>query len=337
MLRANFNTYNNYVTDSLYQWDINQDLVITGLNLSVAPEIHFANAIMDRAIVRQSTINGGAVTVRIPNSLLQEALTIKAYVGLYDGDTFNIIESISIPIIAKERPSNYVFEDTDGEIYSFNALENIVNNAVVEFDNKVKENNQTINARVNNIIANASNTGDNAELIDIRMGTNGRIYASAGEAVRSGDVNSLFVIGKNLLDESKIKEGIAVTSLGTETNNELFKSTDYIYLNAGTYVYSNEKNDFVNVLICFYDINKMFMEYKLKESTFTITEPCYVRIRDSIRRYNMQLETGAESTTYEPYAKYIKDEYIKPVVENVLDETLGDIESILDAVVGGVE
>lgn len=122
MIKANFNTYNNYITDSLYQWDVNQDLVINGLNLSAAPEIHFANANMDRAIVRQSTLEGGVVTVRIPNSLLQEALTIKAYVGIYEGDTFKVIETIEIPVIAKARPFDYVFEDTDGEIYSYNAI-----------------------------------------------------------------------------------------------------------------------------------------------------------------------------------------------------------------------
>ena len=124
MLSVNFNAYASYVTDSLYQWDINQDLVISGLGLSVAPEIHFANADMDRAIVRQSTLESGVVTVCIPNSLLQAALTIKAYVGIYEDETFKIIETIEIPVIAKTRPSDYTLEDTDEEIYSFKALEN---------------------------------------------------------------------------------------------------------------------------------------------------------------------------------------------------------------------
>ena len=126
MLHVNFNAYNKYVTDSLYQWDINRDLVISGLNLPAAPEIHFANANMNRAIVRQSTLNSGVITARIPNSILQEALTVKAYVGVYEGDTFKVIETIEIPVIAKARPIDYVFEDTEGEIYSFKALENTI-------------------------------------------------------------------------------------------------------------------------------------------------------------------------------------------------------------------
>lgn len=128
MLHVNFNTYNNYVTESLYQWDLNQDLIINGLDLSVAPEIHFANANMDRAIVRQSRINDGVIKVRIPNSLLQEPLMIKVYLGIYEDDTFKVIEMVEIPVIAKARPEDYAISDADEEIYSFKRLENMIAN-----------------------------------------------------------------------------------------------------------------------------------------------------------------------------------------------------------------
>lgn len=142
MISANFTSYNNYVTDSLYQWDLNQDLVIHGLNLTVAPEIHFANANMDRAIVRQSTLEDGVVTVRIPNSLLQTSLPIKAYVGIYEGETFNVIEVVSIPVRARARPFDYTIEDTNGEVYSFKALENRINKILATGGNVVSVNGQ---------------------------------------------------------------------------------------------------------------------------------------------------------------------------------------------------
>ena len=74
MIQANFSAYAKYVTDSLYQWDIDQVLKVTGLNLTVAPEVHFSNANMDRAIVRQAELKNHIVTVNIPNSMLQEPL-----------------------------------------------------------------------------------------------------------------------------------------------------------------------------------------------------------------------------------------------------------------------
>lgn len=134
MIRANFNTYGSYVTDSLYQWDKNQDLAISGLNLSEAPEIHFSNMNMERALVRQSTVEDGVVTVRIPNSLLQVAFTIKAYVGVYENETFKVVETIEIPIIARTKPTDYTIEDTDEEIYSFNSLQAQINNLKTRLD-----------------------------------------------------------------------------------------------------------------------------------------------------------------------------------------------------------
>lgn len=124
MIKANFNTYGTYVTDSLYQWDLNQVLSVSGLNLSVTPEVHFSNANTDKAIVRQSTLKNHIVNVDIPNSLLQYPLTIYAHIGIYEGDTFKVIEVVEIPVIPKARPADYRIENTDAEIYSFNRIEN---------------------------------------------------------------------------------------------------------------------------------------------------------------------------------------------------------------------
>lgn len=126
MIKANFNTYANYVTDSLYQWELNQVLSVTGLNLSVAPEVHFSNANMDRAIVRQAKLENHVISVDIPNSLLQDPLTINAHIGIYEGDTFKVIELVRIPVIPKKRPLDYQIQDSDEEIYSFVRLENML-------------------------------------------------------------------------------------------------------------------------------------------------------------------------------------------------------------------
>lgn len=148
MLHVTFNSYNTYVTDSLYQWDLNRDLVINGLGLTTTPEIHFTNANMDRAIVRQATLEGGIITARIPNSLLQEALTVKAYVGLYEGEEFRTIEVVEIPVIAKARPLDYILEVSDEEVYSFKALENKVESAVQTVDTAITEMNNKLESYV---------------------------------------------------------------------------------------------------------------------------------------------------------------------------------------------
>ena len=131
MVKANFNAYSTYITDSLYQWDINQVLKVSGLNLDVIPEVHFSNSNMGRAIVRQATIENHVVNVAIPNSLLQESLRIIAHIGIYEEDTFKTVEMVEIPVIARPRPEDYTIEDTDEEIYSFKALENKIDNALL--------------------------------------------------------------------------------------------------------------------------------------------------------------------------------------------------------------
>lgn len=47
-----------------------------------------------------------------------------------------------------------------------------------------------LDARISNIIANSSDTGDNSELIDIRTGYDGRVYRTAGDAIRQQIDNS---------------------------------------------------------------------------------------------------------------------------------------------------
>jgi glycerophosphoryl diester phosphodiesterase len=176
MIKANFKAYSTYITDSLHQWDINQTLEVTGLNLTTAPEVHFSNSNSDRAIVRQATLSRQVVSVKIPNSLLQEPHRIFAHIGVYECDTFKVVELVEIPVQPRKRPEDYQLTDADEEVYSFKRLENLLAN---------KADAREINARVDNILAHNNDTNGNSELVDIRTGVNGENYNSAGAAVRT--------------------------------------------------------------------------------------------------------------------------------------------------------
>lgn len=116
-----------YSVDPLYQWDLNQVLTIYGLSLTTIPEIHFTSSAMERAIVRQATMDDdGVITVNIPNSLLQKPYTITAYVCMYEGETFETLHKIDIPVKARKAPADYTFVDDADEIYSFKKLENMI-------------------------------------------------------------------------------------------------------------------------------------------------------------------------------------------------------------------
>lgn len=186
MIKANFKAYNNYVTDNLYQWDRNQILTVSGLNLSVAPEVHFHNKTMDKAIVKHAELIDGVVSVSIPNSVLQSSLTIYADIGIYEGKKFKTVETITIPVIAKARPADYQLEKSDDEVYSFEELRNHIANMVTM--SKFNADKNVLTARINTIIANANKTDGNSELVDMRVDADGETHASAGDAVRNQSI-----------------------------------------------------------------------------------------------------------------------------------------------------
>lgn len=117
-----------YTVDPLYQWDKDQVLTIYGLSLPSIPEIHFTNTYMDKAIVKQSTMDdAGIISVNIPNSLLQNPYKITAYICIYEGETFKTLYSLDIPVKPRKKPADYTLE-LDDEVYSFRAMENRIEN-----------------------------------------------------------------------------------------------------------------------------------------------------------------------------------------------------------------
>lgn len=128
-----------YTADPVFQWDRNQKLVIHGLSLAFIPEIHFTNDAMSKAIVRQSTMDSkGIITVDIPNSILQKPSSFTAFVCGYEGNTFKTYYKIDIPMKRRQRPGDYTIEDSDGEIYSFNAIENYIENQIASLKKYVE-------------------------------------------------------------------------------------------------------------------------------------------------------------------------------------------------------
>lgn len=319
MIKANFNTYASYVTDSLYQWDLNQILNVSGLNLSVAPEVHFSNANMDKAIVRQATMTDHVVNVKIPNSLLQDPLTIYAHIGIYEGGTFKVVEKVEIPVIPKDRPIDYQIQDSDEEIYSFNQVLNALGN-------------KADNARIDNIIAHNNDTEGNTELIDARLGYNAIKYDTVGEAIRKqikvlSDRISVEV-GKNLYNLADDESGYL------STNGDIVKDPSLDWITTGfidvrgctDIVCSHDLNgdgyrDFYSFLfMCTYTNDKTFIEQVYTTAPYTTTIPDgvgYIRFCYHANEvHDLQVEKGTQKTAYETYRERYKLADTKAYIES---------------------
>lgn len=122
---------NTYTVDPLYQWGRNRVLEVYGLSLATVPEVHFCHQDMGRAIVRQATMDAaGVIRVKVPNSLLQKPYKVQAFICSHQGGAFKTLYKLEIPVNPRNKPEDYTLEN-DHEVYSFNALENQVTNALV--------------------------------------------------------------------------------------------------------------------------------------------------------------------------------------------------------------
>ena len=153
----------NYTVEPLYQWDINQVLEVRGLSLARVPEIHFSNVAMSRAIVRQATMDAaGVIRVGVPNSLLQTSAALVVHLCDYEGSTFQTLYKLEVPVKARPKPEGYTFQDDAGEIYSFEALENMVYNAEHELRAQYEANSVALKAAQDAASASANSAAASA-------------------------------------------------------------------------------------------------------------------------------------------------------------------------------
>lgn len=110
MIRVTFpDNVNDIVSvEKLHQWDVGQSLQISGLDLYVAPMVHFATKAEDTAYVVQSEMSNGNITVVIPDKVLSHGYPIIAYVYYEVGLDKKTIKSVTIPVVKRQKPKDWV-------------------------------------------------------------------------------------------------------------------------------------------------------------------------------------------------------------------------------------
>ena len=243
----------NCKVDSLYQWDFNRVLEIRGLSLPKTPEIHFTNDAMEKAIVRQATMDDtGVITVDIPNTLLQKPYKITVYVCIYEEDTFKSLYKFVIPIKARKKPTDYTFQDTEGEIYSYNALENKMDNTistVLERYDEVNTKYAEVNEKYITTTALVEELADDLQEANNKLDTAQELYENGMEEIGDcrlemdrtiSDSTKAFSNAKNAYDDS--------VENYEEASNKYNEALE-ILENAG-------ENEMVNVDVPNYIVNK---------------------------------------------------------------------------------
>lgn len=111
--------YDKYgrVIENIVQWDVGQSISIKGYDLtSYAPQIHFANANSEKALVVESVLSGGLLSCQVPNSLARENLPIIMYIYDAVGETGKTNAITKIPVTPRPMPDDVVYTDDVGVI-----------------------------------------------------------------------------------------------------------------------------------------------------------------------------------------------------------------------------
>lgn len=156
----------NNLLKTLYQWDNNQVMTVRGIDMPPIPVFHFCNRRSHIALVVSPEVSGSDLTVKIPNILLQQAEPIIAYVYQdTDNDGYRTMRAIHIPVIPRPKPDDYEYE------------ENIDYISVAVLNSRLSE--------LLHELTNGATTDCAPEVIDIRIGYDGTVYDTAGDAVRA--------------------------------------------------------------------------------------------------------------------------------------------------------
>ena len=170
-------------------------------------------------------------------------------------------------------------------------------------------------ARIDNLVSGA--TAGDEELVDIRVGADGKTYPTAGAAVRDQIAQITDDIkvkcGKNLYNPRNDCEGYLSATGKIEIYGD-WVTTGYIDVGGlesvvcSCDVHNDTYRDPQNFMfLCTYDATKAFIEqvYTTGADTYTIGENVrFIRFcyhKDGM--YKLQVESGTQRTTYEPYAE----------------------------------
>ena len=109
--------------ECFYQWDYNQKLIISD---DTVTEVHYCNKTDDCALICEVYTDGGARVADVPNILLQNDWSIRAYA--YSADHTKTEQLFKVR--KRSKPADYVYTETETLNY----------NTLLERINKVDEN-----------------------------------------------------------------------------------------------------------------------------------------------------------------------------------------------------
>lgn len=214
MISVSFpNNLNDIVSvEKLHQWDVGQQLQISGLSLTVAPMVHFATKAEDIAYVVQSELSNGKITVVIPDKVVSHGYPIIAYVYYEVGLDKKTIKSVTIPVIKRTKPADWV-DTTPSDILEVeNYLEKIENDLnVLDTDYQAFKRLVT-SYNIPNIRDDLDVLTDRVNELDVGLSNKTTVFNTDGSITETtaNEVKTFVFNSNGSITETTVKDGVTV-------------------------------------------------------------------------------------------------------------------------------
>lgn len=206
----------NIQVGGLYQWDFGQTLEIECNELgSEIMEVHFACSGMTEAIVRSCSFSAGIGTVTIPDKCLEQASPITAWIYSISDTQGHTVKTITLPIIARTRPS------TSRDVPT-------------EYVDKYAEALTEINEAINNLENGTVVAAEATHAVSADNATTAGSATSASYSTSAGRAGHATTANKLLISKSKPTVSLNVQEYGTYEARRAIDSLDPLF-KAGVY------------------------------------------------------------------------------------------------------
>lgn len=306
MIKAEFKSYGSYTTDSVSQWDLNQKLTISGLDIDVAPVLAFSCFGMYESIIVQSKLSDGVITCDVPNAILQFGKNLNVDLCSETGGQYKAFEKMIIPVNRRKKPSDYLFTDnvplSTAESIKADLEEKINSNKTYtdKVKAELKNDNKTLNGRIDTILTGTVNT---TKLVTVHSATirnnsasdlTFKISSKDNETLKSIKDKSPTVINANVI--GKALDGVSINGKSIPSSYNVESTNDEYVIN----VYSGSSS-----VVGQY----VFMAVVTIAYEDTTTDISSAELKD--------IRTGANGTTY-------------PTAGDAVRGQIGDLKKELD-------